>query len=84
MFCVFDYLNVFFLLQVQHLREEEGLLRRHNLQLREELYKLKHTLAAAPVNKYTPPIQSPPIPMLYVAIAICCSLIGIIMGKFVL
>lgn len=77
----------FFLFQVQQLREEESSLRQENLQLKEELLRLNNSTGGIrqPVtNKYSPAVQTPNNPMLYMVLSVALAVFGFILGKFIL
>jgi hypothetical protein len=77
--------------EINSLREKESNLRQENLQLQEQILRLRMSVesntkeSAAFQNPYSPPhhAQQPP-PMVYVAVAVVMAIFGLILGKFVL
>ncbi|KAK9738102.1 MSP (Major sperm protein) domain [Popillia japonica] len=68
--------------EVQQLREEESSLRQENLRLKEELLRLNTTSGGVrqPItNKYSPAVQNPNNPMLYVVLSVALAVFGFIL-----
>ncbi|XP_062525256.1 vesicle-associated membrane protein-associated protein B isoform X4 [Bombyx mori] len=73
-------------LEVIHLREEESKLRHENLQLKEELLRLRQSAGGdgrvSRPHSYGPEKSTQVTIMPWVVTAICMAIIGIIIGKF--
>ncbi|XP_046678443.1 vesicle-associated membrane protein/synaptobrevin-binding protein [Homalodisca vitripennis] len=75
--------------EVKHLREEESSLRQENLQLKEQLMRLRlnHQLSSPPPAPSSPSLAIAPAqgfsPLLIIT-AIAMAIVGIILGKYIL
>lgn len=86
--------------EIQKLREEESQLRMENIELKEQILKLKlqstnvgsspagashHHHSAAPQNPYAPQhVASQQLSPMYIAAAIAIAILGLLLGKFAL
>jgi len=77
--------------EINSLREKESNLRQENLQLQEQILRLRMSVesnikeSVAFQNPYSPPHHAQQTaPMVYVALAVAMAIFGLILGKFVL
>lgn len=78
--------------EVRQLRVDESQLRQENMQLKEQILRLRVMAEAnqkekssSPQNTYSPPqIGQQQVPVLYIALAISMVMVGLLLGKFLL